>query len=78
MIDTANYVPKHVIGTCNKPSLNNVINSMLVGKILVIQCPLPHEELFSNDSTKTPYVAISHVWANGLGTLQQKVSMYIK
>jgi len=70
MIDTTNYVPKHVIGTCNcdkyKLSLDNVISFLLVGKILMIQCPPPHEELFSNDSTRMPYLAISHVWVDGL------------
>jgi len=76
MIDTTNYVPKHVIGTCNcnkyKPSLENVISSLSVGKIPVIQCPLPHEELLSIDSVKMPYVAISHVWADGLGSTTEE------
>jgi hypothetical protein len=76
MIDTTNYVPKHVIGTCNcnryKPSLKNVISSLSVGKIPVIQCPPPHEELLSSDSIKMPYVAISHVWADGLGSTTEE------
>jgi len=76
MIDTTNYVPKHVIGTCNcdryKPSLENVISSLSVGKIPVIQCPLPHEELLSSDSGEMPYVAISHVWADGLGSTTEE------
>ncbi len=76
MIDTTNYVPKHVIGTCNcdryKPSLENVISSLSVGKIPVIQCPPPHEELLSSDSVRMPYVAISHVWADGLGSTTEE------
>ncbi len=61
---------KHVIGTCNcdryKLSLENVICSLSVGKIPVIQYPLAHEELLSCDSIRMPYVPISHVWADGL------------
>ncbi len=71
MIDTTNYVPKHVIGTCNydryKPSLNNVISSLLVGKIPMIQCAPPHEELLSSNYVRMPTITISHVWADGLG-----------
>jgi hypothetical protein len=39
MKDTNNYVPRHVIGTCNcvmfKPSLENVIGFLSIGKILL-------------------------------------------
>jgi len=69
-MDISNYVPKHVIRTCKyvmfKPSLENVIGSLSIGKISVVQCPSPHSELHCSDSLRMPYVAISHVWANGL------------
>lgn len=79
-IDTTNYVPKHVIGNCNynryKPSLENVIGSLSVGKILIVQCPSPHEELLSNNSSNTPYVVISHVWTHGLGNTTEEKSPF--
>ncbi len=71
MMDTGNYVPKHVIGTCNcvmfKASLENIIGFLSIGKMLIIQCPSPHNELHCSDSLKMPCVAISHVWVDGLG-----------
>lgn len=49
MIDTSNLVPKHVEETCNcdnfKPSLENVVGFLWTGKIPVVQCPPPHNEL---------------------------------
>jgi hypothetical protein len=45
-MDTSNYVSKHVIGTWNcvmfKPSLENVIGSLSIGKIPIVQCLSPH------------------------------------
>jgi hypothetical protein len=66
---TSNYVAKHVIGTRNcvvfKPSLENNIVSLSIGEISAVQCPSPHNELHCSNSSRMPYVAISHVWANG-------------
>jgi hypothetical protein len=55
-----------------KPSLENIIGSLSIGKTPVVQCPSPHNELHCSDSLKMPYVAISHVWVNGLGSTTEE------
>ncbi len=75
-MDISNYVPKHLIRTCNcvmfKPSLENVIGSLSIGKIRVVQCLSPHNELHCSESLRMPYVIISHVWANVLGSTTEE------
>lgn len=76
MVDTSICEAKHVAETCEcdkyQPSLEDVVGSLSSGKIPVFQCPPPHNELLSSDSLTTPYVAISHVWADGLTSTTEK------
>ncbi|KAL3481919.1 hypothetical protein BJX99DRAFT_269419 [Aspergillus californicus] len=70
--DPGNYEPRHVEGTCVCESLaagNEVIMLLSEGKVPVIKRkPATQNRLCSADAASTKYVAISHVWADGLGS----------
>ncbi|KAK0431198.1 hypothetical protein EV421DRAFT_197173 [Armillaria borealis] len=70
-IDTSSYSNRHATEGCtcaySKPSLERVCGSLENREIpVVIQLQL-NDGLISSDGSKTPYIAISHVWADGLG-----------
>jgi len=75
-IDASTYAIQHITSTCScsysEPALEHIVNVLLVGKIPVVHSILPNGELSSCDSSQTAYMAISHVWADGLGSTTQK------
>ncbi|KAI5837084.1 hypothetical protein DFP73DRAFT_569367 [Morchella snyderi] len=79
-IDTSNYTAKHAAPVCecgySKPALEDIIGFLSTGKIPVIQVSTPLGGEFTivsgSDSSQTPYVAISHVWADGLGSTTEE------
>ncbi|KAA8647223.1 hypothetical protein EYZ11_008656 [Aspergillus tanneri] len=70
--DPGNYEPRHVVGRCVCEKLaagDKVINLLLKGKVPVIERnPATQNRLCAVDAASTNYVAISHVWADGLGS----------
>ncbi|KAG0616069.1 hypothetical protein M758_5G087600 [Ceratodon purpureus] len=74
--DTSKDAPKHDGGSCNcdnyKPLLEDVVGFLKDWKIPVVHCPPPHDVLSVSDSRHTPFVAISHVWADGLRGTTEK------
>ncbi|KAI9730905.1 MAG: hypothetical protein M1834_005623 [Cirrosporium novae-zelandiae] len=75
-MDTENYLPKHIGPACgcewHKPPLEDVVSLLSNGQIPVLLYHPPHDRLSSDKSSGTPYVAISHVWADGLGSTTEK------
>jgi len=71
-IDTSNYTTKHTTPACDcenlKPSLEIVVGCLSDGKIPVILTTPDGGLGLGSDSSQTPYVAVSHVWADGLGS----------
>ncbi|OJI97561.1 hypothetical protein ASPVEDRAFT_36982 [Aspergillus versicolor CBS 583.65] len=73
--DTENYKARHVEATCRceNVAVDKVVDLLGAGKIPVIKRnPSALGELHAVDSTETKYVAISHVWADGLGSTAEK------
>lgn len=68
--DTKAYVPRHVEPNCQcdyiKPPLDVVLNILSEGHIPVVV--YDGAELLAHSAQKRPYVAISHVWADGMGS----------
>ncbi|KAJ6479860.1 hypothetical protein C8R45DRAFT_1076617 [Mycena sanguinolenta] len=69
-IDTQNYINKHVSEKCacshTRPLYEDVAACLSSGQIPVV---VPHDAgLVVRRSTNVPYIAISHVWADGLGS----------
>ncbi|PBK87266.1 hypothetical protein ARMGADRAFT_972087 [Armillaria gallica] len=71
-IDTSSYSNRHAMEGCtcaySKPSLERVCGSLENSEIPVVHQLQPSDGLISSDGSKTPYIAISHVWADGLGS----------
>ncbi|SJL08716.1 uncharacterized protein ARMOST_12085 [Armillaria ostoyae] len=71
-IDTSSYSNRHAMEGCtcaySKPSLERVCGSLENSEIPVVRQLQPNDGLISGDGSKTPYIAISHVWADGLGS----------
>ncbi|KAI0674744.1 hypothetical protein C8Q78DRAFT_1075122 [Trametes maxima] len=69
-VDTATYIPHHTTSSCSceyiKPPLEDVLQLLLEGKVPVVV--YDGTELRVQPSTEGPYVAISHVWADGMGS----------
>ncbi|KAF7377929.1 Het domain protein [Mycena sanguinolenta] len=73
-IDTENYTNKHVSEMCAcshiRPLYEDVAACLSSGQIPVM---VPHDAgLVVLPSTNVPYIAISHVWADGLGSHTEK------
>lgn len=80
-IDTSNYTRKHTTLTCecaySKPALEDIVGSLSNGKIPIIQISTTPDGEFDtiksgSDSSQAPYVALSHVWADGLGSTTEE------
>ncbi|KAJ7310120.1 hypothetical protein DFH08DRAFT_1046716 [Mycena albidolilacea] len=73
-VDTANYKPKHVTSSCIcpfiKPSLPAVCESVRDSKVPVLV--FNGTELLVRNAEDVTYVAISHVWADGLGSTTEE------
>ncbi|KAJ7508991.1 hypothetical protein B0H11DRAFT_1963401 [Mycena galericulata] len=73
-VDTANYKPKHVTSSCTcafiKPSLSAVCESVQENKVPVLV--YDGTELLVRGAGDVAYVAISHVWADGLGSTTEE------
>jgi len=79
-VDTATYTPKHVSPECEceylRPKMVEIESAINAGCIPVIALTNTNEMVTvsaqwqNNDAT--PYVAISHVWAEGLGSCSEK------
>ncbi|KAK0462720.1 hypothetical protein IW261DRAFT_177955 [Armillaria novae-zelandiae] len=71
-IDTSSYSNRHSVKGCtcaySKPSLERVCRSLEHREIPVVHQLQPNDGLISSDGSKTRYIAISHVWADGLGS----------
>ncbi|THV03940.1 hypothetical protein K435DRAFT_747127 [Dendrothele bispora CBS 962.96] len=69
-IDPSTYENKHVTSDCNcaylKPSTDGVMKSLQDGRIPIMV--FDNGTLVVNDSSQMPYVAISHVWSDGMGS----------
>ncbi|KAI0752514.1 hypothetical protein C8Q80DRAFT_1146525 [Daedaleopsis nitida] len=69
-VDTKDYVAKHVEDGCScalvKPSVDDVRECLERGDVPVVT--FDGRELVVHGASRTPYVAISHVWADGLGS----------
>ncbi|KAJ6464028.1 hypothetical protein C8R45DRAFT_1080249 [Mycena sanguinolenta] len=73
-VDTANYKPKHVTSSCTcpfiKPSFPAVCKSVQDGKVPVLT--FDGTEVLVRNAEDVAYVAISHVWADGLGSTTEE------
>ncbi|KAK0482460.1 hypothetical protein IW261DRAFT_1362437 [Armillaria novae-zelandiae] len=73
-IDISTYTRKHVIGTCacahTKPPISDVYDLLQGGGIPVV-LRMPNGTLCVSDASETPYIAISHVWVDGLGSTSE-------
>ncbi|KAK0201162.1 hypothetical protein DFS33DRAFT_1112154 [Desarmillaria ectypa] len=71
-IDTSSYSNKHTMEACacvySKPPLEQVAGSLERGAIPVVyQLPI-NNNMSSCSASQTSYIAISHLWADGLGS----------
>ncbi|OCH89430.1 hypothetical protein OBBRIDRAFT_835831 [Obba rivulosa] len=76
-IDTTTYSNRHVTEACNclfsKPPLGEVVQSLSDWKVPVVKIRTdPIIDVACISAAVTPYVAISHVWADGLGSVTEK------
>ena len=78
-VNTATYIPKHVTKDCEcdylKPDMEKVTEALESGRIPLIGLNESDGEIITltkqwEDST--PYVAISHVWADGRGSCSEQ------
>ncbi|KAF8350983.1 hypothetical protein F5887DRAFT_935375 [Amanita rubescens] len=71
-IDTSTYRNRHVVPSCEcpfiKPPLEAVLQALQLGEIPVVQYDSMKNELLVLRASEISYVAISHVWADGLGS----------
>ncbi|PBK87249.1 hypothetical protein ARMGADRAFT_998177 [Armillaria gallica] len=71
-IDTSSYSNRHAMEGCtcaySKPPVERVCGSLENSEIPVVHQLEPNDGLSSSDGSKIPYIAISHVWADGLGS----------
>ncbi|KAJ8483077.1 hypothetical protein ONZ51_g4944 [Trametes cubensis] len=70
LTETDTYVPRHVLASCTceyvKPPLDEVLRLLSEGHIPVIT--FDGRALRALPANETTYVAISHVWAEGMGS----------
>ncbi|KAL4781520.1 hypothetical protein BJX76DRAFT_359809 [Aspergillus varians] len=71
--DPGKYEPRHVVAMCGCPKLSvgpEVIDLLLKSQVPVIKRNqgTPDQTLSAADAASATYVAISHVWADGLGS----------
>ena len=71
-IDSSTYRNRHVVPSCEcpfiKPPLEAVLQALQLGEIPVVQYSSMKNELSVLRASEISYVAISHVWADGLGS----------
>ncbi|ESK91662.1 het domain protein [Moniliophthora roreri MCA 2997] len=78
-IDASTYTTRHAVDGCrcsfSKPSLDAVTETLLQWQIPVITIEHSHDnhhlQLKCKNATNIPYVAISHVWVDGLGSVTE-------
>ncbi|OCH84218.1 hypothetical protein OBBRIDRAFT_764553 [Obba rivulosa] len=80
-IDAAVYSNRHVMDTCkcaySRPPLDAVIETLASNEIPIIMIPdygAPIDDMVTmtcSTASSAPYVAISHVWADGLGSTSE-------
>ncbi|KAJ7124465.1 hypothetical protein C8R44DRAFT_148489 [Mycena epipterygia] len=74
IVDTVNYKPKHVTSSCTcafiKPSLSAVCELVRENKVPILV--YDGTELLVRSAGDFAYVAISHVWADGLGSTTEE------
>ncbi|THV03992.1 hypothetical protein K435DRAFT_629632, partial [Dendrothele bispora CBS 962.96] len=72
-VNPADYKPLHAKPYCTcgfvKPSVSDIKNLLENGRIPVVV--MDGDKLRVCDSTNHPYIAISHVWADGLGSMTE-------
>ncbi|OCH91377.1 hypothetical protein OBBRIDRAFT_825367 [Obba rivulosa] len=80
-IDTENYSNRHVVDTCNcsysRPPLDTIVHTYASGQtpVITIGDGDSSDEALSiicTSATVTHYVAVSHVWADGLGSTTEE------
>lgn len=73
-VDTKNYKPKHVTSACTcafvKPPLSTICEFVYKKEVPVVV--FDGTNLLVHSASDTPYVAISHVWADGLGSVTEE------
>ncbi|KAK0201166.1 hypothetical protein DFS33DRAFT_1112373 [Desarmillaria ectypa] len=73
-VDISTYTRKHIMGTCacayTKPPISAVYDLLQGGGIPVVQ-RLPNGALCVRDASQAPYIDISHVWVDGLGSTSE-------
>ncbi|KIK16390.1 hypothetical protein PISMIDRAFT_686377 [Pisolithus microcarpus 441] len=71
-INSEGYINPHTTSACvcthNRPPFPDVAGPLSHGHIPVLQWNKAHNKFLVGTSSDTPYVAISHVWADGLGS----------
>ncbi|OJT12321.1 hypothetical protein TRAPUB_11096 [Trametes pubescens] len=74
-INTSTYKPRHVDPSCHceniKPSLKDVIALLSIKDPRVPVVVYDGKELHVQPADTAPYVAISHVWADGMGSITE-------
>ncbi|THU82941.1 hypothetical protein K435DRAFT_971758 [Dendrothele bispora CBS 962.96] len=74
LVDLGNYTPLHVESSCHcvfvKPPVTEVIKLLGEGRFPVVV--FDGSKLSVRDWKTEPYVAISHVWADGLGSVTEE------
>ncbi|KAI6131850.1 hypothetical protein EV401DRAFT_318943 [Pisolithus croceorrhizus] len=75
-INSDHYTNPHTTSACgcayNHPPFFDVAELLSRGHIPVVQWNEAHHNFVVGTSSDTPYVAISHVWADGLGSTTEK------
>ncbi|KAK7692575.1 hypothetical protein QCA50_004205 [Cerrena zonata] len=75
-IDISTYQNKHASASCTcsygVPPVQAIYNMLANGQIPVISCDPTTLEMVVHPSTEIPYVAISHVWADRLGSISER------
>ncbi|KAI3595831.1 het domain protein [Moniliophthora roreri] len=74
-IDTATYRTRHVTGSCQctfiRPPMDHILHSLEHGNIPIIVAEPHRGPVTVRLSSDGPYIAISHVWADGLGSTSE-------
>ncbi|KAI6150325.1 hypothetical protein BKA82DRAFT_999113 [Pisolithus tinctorius] len=75
-INSENYTNPHITSTCvctySQPPFPDVAGPLSRGHIPVLRWDKAHHKFLVGTSSDNPYVAISHVWADGLGSTTEK------
>ncbi|KAI0651221.1 hypothetical protein C8Q79DRAFT_1004523 [Trametes meyenii] len=75
-LDTNTYAPQHIYPACScehiKPPVENIVQLLSEGVVPVVVYDEALRQLRVQPSIVAPYVSISHVWADGMGSTAEE------